>query len=112
MRFSQFQIMSLDFLIMCLFCVAAAAQNSSSVLYHAQPSNESILLGEGAIGGMIPTSIIIVLVAFLRILQMFRRQQQQQQSAVNSIAFNRHTAEPTVAEHQQKEVEEGKQEQQ
>ena len=103
--------MSLDFLIMCLFCVAAAAQNSS-VLYHAQPSNESILLGEGAIGGMIPTSIIIVLVAFLRKLQMFRRQQQQQQSAVNSIAFNRHTAEPTVAEQQQKEVEEGKQEEQ
>ena len=59
----------------------AGAQNSSSLLYFPQqhhPGN-SMYLGEGALGGMIPTSIIVVLVAILRILQMYRQKQQQQQ---------------------------------
>lgn len=42
-----------------------------AVLYEREPLNLS--LGEAAISGMIPTSIIILLMAIIRILQMLQR---------------------------------------
>ena len=41
------------------------------------PNFSKTLLGEAALGGMIPTSFIIVLLAILRILQIYKQKQQQ-----------------------------------
>lgn len=80
----------LAFLCFSVFALTGA-QNSSSLLYYQQQQpSDSLYLGEGALGGMIPTSIIVVLAAILRILQMYRQkqripQEQQQQQPEKTL---------------------------
>ena len=69
-----------------LFFSAMAQNNHNVSLSEATPFESGMpndqnlsktLLGEAALGGMIPTSFIIVLLAILRILQIYKQKQQQ-----------------------------------
>ena len=66
-----------------LFYVVAA-QNASSVIDAGLPNSTRMMLGEGAIGGLIPTSVVIVLIAILRILQMYKAAQQRPPTATTA----------------------------
>ena len=41
-------------------------------------THEGINIGEAALGGMIPTSLIILLAALIRVLQLYKQRKQQQ----------------------------------
>ena len=78
--------MIIFYLLFC-FCLARS-QNVSEVIdadhlfdssYHR--NQQQLVIGEAALGGIGSTSVLIILMAILRILQIYkqRRQQQQQQ---------------------------------
>ena len=57
--------------------LSEASLDGSGIPSVADQNFSKTLLGEAALGGMIPTSFIIVLLAILRILQIYKQKQQQ-----------------------------------
>ena len=47
------------------------------------PSEPSLRLGEGAIGGLIPTSLMILLLAVLRIWKLYQQRQYKRDTALD-----------------------------
>ena len=79
--------MIIFYLLIC-FCLARGQNGSEEVIdadnlfdssYHG--NQQELMIGEAALGGIGSTSVLIILMAILRILQIYkqRRQQQQQQ---------------------------------
>ena len=71
-----------EIIILISFFVYCWSQNTSEVLY-LNPPNEQFILGEAAVGGMISTSIIVILAAILRILQFYRQRRYHPQHQQN-----------------------------
>ena len=57
-------------LLILLFVTHAFCQNVSNVYYDTSSRNH---FGEAAVGGLIPTSIMIIVMAVLRIVQLYQR---------------------------------------
>ena len=58
------------FLVLLIAC--ASAQNST-----IKTESPGLTIGEGALGGLIPSSIIILLAALIRILQLYEHRRRE-----------------------------------
>ena len=100
--------MIIFYLLIC-FCLARG-QNVSEVIdadhlfdssYHR--NQQQLMIGEAALGGIGSTSVLIILMAILRILQIYkqRRQQQQQQQQQQQEPQQHEPQKQQLAEEQQ-----------
>ena len=67
-------------LIVLLNCIFTIVLAQNITIVHPELRR---IVGEAALGGMIPTSVIIILAALLRILQIYKQRQTEINNNVN-----------------------------